>query len=622
MYQRLMALEPAEDSAGVLTQTQATDLTDSGSSDLHYHSSDRARANHTGTQPSSTISDFTAAVQAVSSSANHATLNNLSWLVSGHTGTLNTIPAFSSAGAAIELTKTGTGTVVVMQASPTFTGVPIVPELDVNGAGGFKRTVNNSFLSLYGGVSIGAVLQLYGTTHANAGLFSLIASDGSSSAVLTGTAAGTLTWSGAALSISSTSVTWAGNPTHSGNHVFSGNVTTQGLTILGNGDNVGIGVTPSAATTFPLVQALNGTTFGSAGTVLNVINNGYFDGSWRYVTSDTAGRYTTFGDAHIFYTAVSGTAGNALTWVEMARINASGLEIVGNLTVNGNATLGNASTDTLNVGNGGIIKDASNLTGFGVTPTHRLTAQAVAATDPAMTLMGSGSTNHRIYFTYNSTSGYGSIRAANEGTGNVELKLQESGGNVSFGAQMLGSDGSAAAPSYSFSTSGRQDNGMYLDGGADALGFACGGSKVFGLTTGGADVTGALTVSNNTTGTGFIKSTGATAGVGYASGAGGTQTQLTSKATTVELNKVCGEITMHNANLGAATIVSFTLTNSAIAATDVLVLNHVTTGTRGAYTLNAQCAAGSAVIYVRNNTAGILGEAIVIRFAVIKAVTS
>lgn len=119
-----------------------------------------------------------------------------------------------------------------------------------------------------------------------------------------------------------------------------------------------------------------------------------------------------------------------------------------------------------------------------------------------------------------------------------------------------------------------------------------------------------------------IASASATLGVGYMTGAGGAVTQATNKATGVTLNKVCGEITMNGAALAAATIVSFTLTNSAIAATDTLILNHVTTGTRGAYTLNAQCAAGSAVIYVRNNTAGSLSEAIVIRFAVIKGVTA
>lgn len=41
-----------------LTQAQYTDLTDGGDSTLHFHASDRNRANHTGTQLASTISDF------------------------------------------------------------------------------------------------------------------------------------------------------------------------------------------------------------------------------------------------------------------------------------------------------------------------------------------------------------------------------------------------------------------------------------------------------------------------------------------------------------------------------------------------------------------------------------
>lgn len=119
-----------------------------------------------------------------------------------------------------------------------------------------------------------------------------------------------------------------------------------------------------------------------------------------------------------------------------------------------------------------------------------------------------------------------------------------------------------------------------------------------------------------------IVSTGPTDGVGYAAGAGGTVTQATNKSTGVTLNKVCGAITMNNAALAAGTIVSFVLTNSAIAATDVLVLNHISGGTIGSYTLNAQCAAGSATINIRNNTAGSLGEALVLQFAVVKGVNA
>ena len=106
---------------------------------------------------------------------------------------------------------------------------------------------------------------------------------------------------------------------------------------------------------------------------------------------------------------------------------------------------------------------------------------------------------------------------------------------------------------------------------------------------------------------------------GYIVGDGGTVAQSTSKSTAVTLNKRCGQITMNGAALATATTVSFTLTNSTIAATDLLVLNHVSGGTAGSYLLNAQAAAGSASINVRNINSSSLSEAVVIGFAVVKA---
>ena len=111
---------------------------------------------------------------------------------------------------------------------------------------------------------------------------------------------------------------------------------------------------------------------------------------------------------------------------------------------------------------------------------------------------------------------------------------------------------------------------------------------------------------------------------GYDTGAGGTVTQGagSGKATAVTLNKQCGSITMDGAALAANTTVSFTLTNSTIEAGDILILNHISGGTAGAYTFNPQCGAGSTLISVRNGTAGSLSEAIVIRFAVMKVVSA
>jgi len=107
---------------------------------------------------------------------------------------------------------------------------------------------------------------------------------------------------------------------------------------------------------------------------------------------------------------------------------------------------------------------------------------------------------------------------------------------------------------------------------------------------------------------------------GYATGSGGVVTQATNKATGVTLSKPTGQITLNAAALAASTTVSFTLTNTVIEANDILIMNHISGGTAGSYLLNAQSAAGSASINVRNISLGSLSEAIVIAFAVIKAV--
>ena len=111
--------------------------------------------------------------------------------------------------------------------------------------------------------------------------------------------------------------------------------------------------------------------------------------------------------------------------------------------------------------------------------------------------------------------------------------------------------------------------------------------------------------------------------VGYSTGTGGAVTQITSKATGVTLNKRCGQITMNNASLSAAAEVSFTLTNSVIAATDVVMICIGSGATAGAY--NVQCdavAAGSCRISIGNMSSGSLGEAIVLNFVVIKGVAA
>jgi hypothetical protein len=106
--------------------------------------------------------------------------------------------------------------------------------------------------------------------------------------------------------------------------------------------------------------------------------------------------------------------------------------------------------------------------------------------------------------------------------------------------------------------------------------------------------------------------------IGYTASALGTVTQLTDKSTGVTLNKSIGRITMNNAQLAANTAVSFTLTNSAIGTNDSIIVNISGGGTAAAYTTYiSSMTSGSAVVTLRNLTAGNLSEAVILNYAII-----
>ena len=107
---------------------------------------------------------------------------------------------------------------------------------------------------------------------------------------------------------------------------------------------------------------------------------------------------------------------------------------------------------------------------------------------------------------------------------------------------------------------------------------------------------------------------------------GGTVTQITNRATGVTLSKPCGTITTHSASLAAEASASFVVTNSTVAATDVVVVS-IKSGSNGGGTIVSvsAVAAGSFTIRVHNgNVAAGTAEtgAIAINFAVIKSVAS
>ena len=116
----------------------------------------------------------------------------------------------------------------------------------------------------------------------------------------------------------------------------------------------------------------------------------------------------------------------------------------------------------------------------------------------------------------------------------------------------------------------------------------------------------------------------ATSTLGYTTGSGGTVTQATNKTTAVTLNKINGEIVMNAAALADDATAAFTLTNSTIAATDVVIVN-VASGVAvaGSYQVTVGAvAAGSCSISVLNVSGGSRTDTIKLNFAVIKAVAS
>jgi hypothetical protein len=111
---------------------------------------------------------------------------------------------------------------------------------------------------------------------------------------------------------------------------------------------------------------------------------------------------------------------------------------------------------------------------------------------------------------------------------------------------------------------------------------------------------------------------------GYARGGGSvTQANSSGKATGVELNTPCGQITMDDDALAADTAVAFTLTNSQIAPQDVVAVSIKSGATAGAYAVSTlDIASGSVKIVLRNLTAGSLSEAVVLNFVIIKSTTT
>jgi hypothetical protein len=222
-----------------------------------------------------------------------------------------------------------------------------------------------------------------------------------------------------------------------------------------------------------------------------------------------------------------------------------------------------------------------------------------------------------------------------KGSGTISLNATATGNVITPRPIVITS---AAAAAFAVGRQGATDPALLVK--ADAATSVTGVRVTSAAAAAGADVSvissgtnenltinakGSGTIDLNPTGTGNVLSArgilsrNATAGVGYATGAGGAITQATSRTTGVTLNTVAGAITLVSA-AGSTSPFSFTVTNSAVAATDVIVVNQKS-GT-DKYDIDVTAVAAGSFQLTLNTKSGTTTEQPVFNFAVIKAVAA
>jgi hypothetical protein len=168
--------------------------------------------------------------------------------------------------------------------------------------------------------------------------------------------------------------------------------------------NLGLGVTPSAWSTSggANVETRSGALMSFSTTQFNVLQNSYYNGA-NYVYKNTAAAsgYQQSAGGHIWYSAPSGTAGNAISFTQAMTLDASGRLMVKTTS---------ASGDGITVGAGGLLYVRSSDDG---------TVSSLGAdTGGATYLTSYKSTGGTLAFVTANTSGNNTERARFDSSGN------------------------------------------------------------------------------------------------------------------------------------------------------------------------------------------------------------
>jgi hypothetical protein len=150
----------------------------------------------------------------------------------------------------------------------------------------------------------------------------------------------------------------------SGGYQFRNVGNSDNLAVLDSSGNLGLGVTPSAWSGVSNVFQIKGNAYVASTThVLNHTANAFFNGSnWIYTSSNFASQTEQVNGTHVWKTAPSGTAGNAISFTQAMTLDASGNLLVGTTSLgNTHAYFEQSSVDRaiLNLGTSSTL---SNLT--------------------------------------------------------------------------------------------------------------------------------------------------------------------------------------------------------------------------------------------------------------------
>ena len=378
--------------------------------------------------------------------------------------------------------------------------------------------------------------------------------------------------------------------------------------------NLGLGVTPSAWRTseYKAIQVGIGASFYGRVTAgdedkAGFSANAFFDQTdsrWEYIATDSASRYDQIGGGHFWFTAPSGTAGNAITFTQAMALDASGnlgLNVTPSawtigkaLQVNGASIL---STGTEMYLSANAFYGASawtyRQTDFAA-QYYQLNGAHVWRTAP------SGTAGNAITFTQAMTLDASGNLGIGTTSPDAKLEVTEAGSGLRELVRFTARDGA---------TNHRLQIGV--NDTDNLVQLASTGTSGGGFTF----LTGA-TERARIDSSGNLLVTGA-GGLGYGTGSGGAVTQATSRTTGVTLNKTNGAITLVSA-AGLATFQSFTVTNSTVAATDVVSV--VQKSGTDLYQIFVTAVAAGSFRITFATTGGTTTEQPVFNFAVFKAV--